>query len=83
MMQTPPMPIPPWVPPELAPEEISKKRFRISWRGFDRDEVGQFLAQVAMSYDATLAQANEAAVLRLRLSQAERALQEASGMGWS
>jgi DivIVA domain-containing protein len=61
---------PPWRPPELAPEEIAGKRFRITWRGFDREEVRQFLAQAASCYESALAAASEAAVLRLRLSQA-------------
>jgi len=70
---------PPWTPPELAPEEISGKRFRVTWRGYSRDEVTRFLAQVASGYEAALAQASEAAVLRLQLSQAQQHTEQREG----
>lgn len=64
----------------LAPLEVQKMRFRTAWRGFDREEVGNFLSLIAEELATRLSDQErltlEAAQLRNRLAEGERREQE-------
>lgn len=63
----------PLLRPTLLPEALGRKHFRVVWRGYDRREVDEFLHEVSEAYSTAIAAAaTEAAILRLRLVEAER-----------